>query len=81
MATTSSTRPYRRHRLRQEDGTSLVLRTDGTITSYRADGTVEQTWPVDDDGWATQLLRFGIQPGSSTVKPGRPAPVTRPAPR
>ena len=81
MTTTTRGRPYRHHRLRADDGSSLVLRTNGIITSHKADGTVEQTWPVDEDGWATQLLRFGIQPGSSTVKPGRPAPVTRPAPR
>jgi hypothetical protein len=81
MTTSKHEGPYRPHRLRHDDGSSLVLHADGTITSLGADGEVVHRWSVDDDGWATQLLRFGIRPHSSTVKPGRPAPVTRPAPR
>ena len=81
---TSSTHarpPFRHRRLRQEDGTSLVLRTDGTITALNAQGTVDQVWAEDEPGWAAQAIRFGIQPRTSTTKPGRPDPVIRPADR
>jgi len=81
---TSSTHarpPFRHRRLRHEDGTSLVLRTDGTITALTAQGTADQVWAEDEPGWADQAIRFGIRPRVSTAKPGRPDPVSRPADR
>lgn len=81
MTSNTHDRPFRHRRLRQDDGSSLVLRTDGTIVAFQADGTVRQTWPEGEDGWADQAIRFGLRPRSSTVKPGRPAPAARPAER
>ena len=81
---TSSTHdrpPFRRREIRHTDGTSLVLRSDGTITALDATGKVEQTWPEEDPGWADQAIRFGVRPRELTVKPGRPDPMPQPAPR
>ena len=80
-ATTHDRQPFRHRRLRAADGTSLVLRTDGAITALAADGSVTQRWTEDDPEWPKQAIRFGVLPRTSTAKPGRPDPVTRPADR
>lgn len=78
---TTTRPPFRHRRLSQADGSSLVLRADGTIAAHAADGTLEQLWLEDEPGWAARAIRFGIRPRTTTVKPGRPDPVTRPADR
>jgi len=80
-ASTHDRNPFRHRRLSLQDGTAMVLRTDGTITAYAADGAVAQRWTEDDPEWAKQAIRFGILPRTSTTKPGRPDPVARPADR
>ena len=82
MTSSTHARPPFRHRtLRHDDGSTLVMRTDGTITTQTAEGKADQVWAEDEPGWAAQAIRFGIRPRTATAKPGRPDPVARPADR
>lgn len=62
-------RRFRRHELKLADGGTLTLRTDGTIVQADPLGASTQTWPPGDPAWASQAIRFGLQPQAETVVP------------
>jgi hypothetical protein len=65
-------RRFRRRELVQGDGTTLVLRADGTIELRAADRTVVRTWRPADPEWGAPAFRFGIRAQEPTVPPRRP---------